>query len=424
MTINNLYSKYKFSLNENINLFVLCFIPIVALLGNAISDIYLVLVIVFSLYYNKKHFLSKLYCLEFISLFIFWVWIVICSLLSNNVLNSIAESIPWIRFPLYSCALIVLISYNINYINIFVNTSIVGTIIQAFFVFYEKLQNFEKVRLYGTFGKLKAGWYFICFSLISILYIFENRIISFKYYIKNSLYVFYIIVCIISVILTGEIFNNILFFSSLILYLIVNKKYSKINIYFVTGYVITLIIIFIIFKYNYILIERYIDGFANRLPWKTTSDYHDGWIGGLRVAFDNFYHGIGPKNYYSYCLFNLEEMKIGHFNVKECLWHPHNIFIQIFAETGIVGLFLFLIPIVIIMYKSILKYFDGSIIEIILCYVLFFPISTYSQAFGQHKNFFWWTAFSLLIYMINKEDKNIQNEDDIDSRERLFISHV
>jgi len=424
MTIKNFITEYTNSFKNNINLIVLSLLPIIALFGNTISDLYLVFVIIYSLYNNNKYFTSKLYSLEFITLFIFWIWIVICSILSNNVLNSISESIPWIRFPLYSYALMALFSLNTNFINIFVNISIFGTLIQSFYVFYEKLQNFDKVRLHGTFGKLKAGWYLICFSLISILYITENKCINIRRNKYNYFYVFYIVICIISVILTGEIFNNIIFFSSLILYFIINKKYSTLNVYIMTGYIITFCIIYIIFKYNYILMERYIDGFANRLPWKTTSDYHDGWIGGLRVAFDNFYHGIGPKNYFSYCKFNLEEMKIGYFNVKECLWHPHNIFIQIFAETGVVGLILFLIPIFIILYKSICKYLDGSIIEIILCYILFFPISTYSQAFGQHKNFFWWTSFAVLIYIINKNDKTIENEDDIDSKERIFISHV
>jgi len=37
--------------------------------------------------------------------------------------------------------------------------------------------------------------------------------------------------------------------------------------------------------------------------------------------------------------------------------------------------------------------------------VLFFPIQTYSQAFGQSKNFFFWTMIGFSLYLIRTQLK-------------------
>ena len=47
---------------------------------------------------------------------------------------------------------------------------------------------------------------------------------------------------------------------------------------------------------------------------------------------------------------HLEEYKI---TFESCTTHPHNIYVQIFAESGLIGVIILLIPLVALIYFSI-----------------------------------------------------------------------
>ena len=69
------------------------------------------------------------------------------------------------------------------------------------------------------------------------------------------------------------------------------------------------------------------------------------------MFLDNKVLGVGVKNFRNFC--NDEKYRISEVS---CSTHPHNTYIQILLETGIVG-FLFLLTILIYFCKYILKHF-------------------------------------------------------------------
>ncbi len=98
--------------------------------------------------------------------------------------------------------------------------------------------------------------------------------------------------------------------------------------------------------------ERSVFSIANKLNSFTASDY--GVV--FRAAFiawqDNFIFGSGFHTYQTFC------EQLGVLTVLGKSWglqcsHPHNLYLQIAAETGLVGLILFSISIVSIYYHAI-----------------------------------------------------------------------
>ena len=81
-----------------------------------------------------------------------------------------------------------------------------------------------------------------------------------------------------------------------------------------------------------------------------TKQHNTYYLTAYRMFLDNKFFGVGVKNYRNNC--NNEKYAAGKF---PCSTHPHNTYIQILAETGIIG-FLFLIFILFYFSKYILKH--------------------------------------------------------------------
>ena len=73
------------------------------------------------------------------------------------------------------------------------------------------------------------------------------------------------------------------------------------------------------------------------------------------MFLDHKISGIGPRMFRANC--HLDEYKI---TFESCTTHPHNIYVQIFAESGLIGVIILLIPLGALIYFSvkhfILKY--------------------------------------------------------------------
>jgi hypothetical protein len=68
--------------------------------------------------------------------------------------------------------------------------------------------------------------------------------------------------------------------------------------------------------------------------------------------------GIGPKNYRKECSnirYYDDTIPLSNNRPMSCTTHPHNILIQIMAETGTVGLIIYIIILILLIYKIILN---------------------------------------------------------------------
>jgi O-antigen ligase len=400
----------QMSIADNASLVCVALLPIASLAGNSAADLALVLNVVVFLVtsrgdikdYPRSWFLRLA--------FVFWGWILICSALSAFPSHSFQDSLPWIRFPLYAFALSHLLGKRDgSFLNYFIIFAMIGTLIEFTFMLREYIFfRGDNARLYGTFGKLIAGWYLDCFSLIAVLWSFEqlsNATMSIK---KRLLLGTFVIITVYAIGITGEIMSTVFFLGVLLLYFVIRKSYSAKHLVILCVGGISLIVTGLAISFiDPVLQERLIRSATTRLPWMATSDYNLPWKSGLTMAMENPLFGVGPKNFNPYCLSlknsgTLETL----LKVSECQWHPHNLFIQIMAEAGIVGILLFAVLVAYVLIKayrhSILVLWSNNT-PLVLAVVLFFPIQSYSHGFGQSKNFYFWTTLGYILYRIRRE---------------------
>ncbi len=95
----------------------------------------------------------------------------------------------------------------------------------------------------------------------------------------------------------------------------------------------------------------------------------------IKTAINMFIHnpivGIGPNNFRKLC----SEENYGIYEERGCSTHPHHIFSQILAETGIIGIFFYLITLIYIIVKLIKQLFSPNLnFNILLIYSFYFLI--------------------------------------------------
>ena len=99
---------------------------------------------------------------------------------------------------------------------------------------------------------------------------------------------------------------------------------------------------------------------------------------------------------------------------NRCSTHPHNYIIQLLAETGIIGLILYLLFIMSIFIKSvkIKKIFNEPqlIFLIPLFFSFIFPIKPGGSIFSSVSNFYLFYILGWIIYFINYNDIRIKNK--------------
>lgn len=399
MRLSTSFEKLRKNFADYSQIGIVSLLPIAALAGNAPADIAIVLTIVIFFATDKgsiKDYLNSRFAIFGL---LFWVWILFASAISTSPKYSFQDSLPWIRFPLYAFALSLLLNENKNKLfKIFLTASIIGSLIQigTLAIEYIFFRDPGYPRLYGTFSRPIAGWYITCFSLLTIFILFE-KIMHYPTSIKyRAVSAFYFIICSTGILLTGEIMMTLFYFGALSLFIALHALRNP-KILIVAAGSIALIALILVLDDQ--LSERIFRSLGRRIPWYPTSDYYSAWKMGLMTLIENPIIGVGPKNTNAYCL-NLKEVGTLEqiLDLKKCLWHPHNLYLQIGAETGMIGILLFTLIAGNLIWQSIkIRFNGGSAISLSMLAISFFPIQTFSQAFGQSKNFYLWTIIGVCL---------------------------
>ncbi len=365
--------------------------PLVALIGNAASDIWVCLIgIVFIIHsYTTRNWIWT-EAIWFRLTVVFWVWLVLVSIISQWPENALRQALPWIRFPIFAAAIVTWVGDNKQLYQRMAYALCAGVLIMGAFLLYERLSDPTLVRLYGTWTQHpKPGWYMLGIGLPAMLWALAQIKEKQTPIIGYALLILFIFGSTIS---TGEIYINISMIFCCLLFITMMRWWSwqTCLILAIGGSIAALIIMS-----NPDMLYRFTKQILIRLPWLPTSDYYDPWIGGLNTGVINHYFGIGADNYEIYCKQLLEQGQLYILNVKNCASHPHNLYIQTFSETGILGLLTFC-AVAVTLLREPLKQFNFykpcilSMAALAILIMVFWPISTYSQAFGQHKNMFTW----------------------------------
>ena len=386
---------------DNFFFYLLCFFPVFLVAGPFLADLALTLL---CFYFLIKVFLEKNWKLLnntfFLFFFLFYLYLLVNSLFNSGLFISIKSSLTYIRFGLFIMAINYILKYNERKISVIFYFYILTLIILIFDSIFQKyfgtniigIHQYDSVRVSSFFrDKLILGGFVI--KMIPIIYI-----LFFFLDLKKKKYLFLIpIIGIVPIILSAEKSAIALYILFLVFHIFAYKRriVFKILVFFIfVSLILTLLV------YNPNVKNRVFDqALSNSENGKYIFSrvHHSHFLTAFNMFVDKPFFGQGPNTFRVKC-----SEKLFQHDEFACSTHPHNYYVQLLGETGIVGfsfLFLFFIYILINLIKKIYSIIKKNSINYSVYYsfvglfLSFIPISSTGNFFNN------WTAsiYSLLI---------------------------
>ena len=425
---NQIMSKDNF-----INI-VLAFLPISFIAGNTIININ-ILLLIFSVFllYGKEVLQLKYFFLDKV-IFIFFTLILFTGAI-NDISFVIDEawmpkfyttmkSLAFLRFLILYLVIRFLVENNkINFKFFFLSCSIFSLFV-AFDIFIQlifgkDIFGYESVGRHfsGPFGnEYIAGGYLQRFSLFTFFLIPIFFHIRFKKTINFILPLLFLIF-FIAITISGNRMPLILFLFSVLLVVIFQEQTRK----YLFTFLVTFSILFgLIYNFNSnvrnnfknfydqvsqiskIVISK--DYRNNKAPpyFKEFATFYDTWL-------LNKYVGGGIKSFRYNCH---QRKNIDRKSKFICNMHPHNYYLEILTETGLVGMALILIILSIALYLSIYKkYFTNSSLKdnhiiipfIFLLIAEIFPLKSTGSFFTTGNSTYFFIIFAMVVALCRKK---------------------
>ena len=358
--------NYKITNSVFVNLILASIVPFL-IWGPFFPDLIVSVSSLFFLYYVFK---KKEYFYFFnIPLTIFFIFCIYCILLSlfiaDNILLSFESSLFYFRIGIFSCLIWYLVDKDKNIIIYFYYVLILcflALIIDGYIQFFtgQNLLGFEKAfngRISSFFGdELIMGSYLSrLFPLFFALFTFKQKN-KFEIYLVGLLFILIEILVFMSGERTSFLFLNL----SIIFIILLSKNYRKLKITIFSTSIICLIFLSL---YSPNLTNRMIKspietiGFFDGSKKLTifTLEHESLFKTAYNMFKDKPILGHGPKMFRIKC--KDEKYATG---ITPCMTHPHNFYIQLLAETGILGFLIlfsglfYVIYIALIQFKSII----------------------------------------------------------------------
>ena len=350
---------------ENI-IYTFCLIlPVFLIAGSFLTELSIVIISLSFLTLSLKKKLYFYYNNVFTKVFlIFFLILIICSFFSVDQLTSLKKTLVYFRYWLFSLAIWYISKSKKNFIrNLMYAFALCYfvLIIDGFYQYFMKV-NILGWPIVGTRVSSLFGDELILGSYLSrILPIFFATVIFSKDLKNNAIYyLFFLITFICIEVLTFLSGERIAFFYinlSAIFLIITMKNYKMFR---ALSLAISLILILIISNISPAVSDRMINKTINQLGLKNDSindgikafsnEHQNHFKSALKMFNEHKVTGIGPRMFRYNC--NREEYKI---SFESCSNHPHNNYIQVLSEMGIIG-FIFVIYVILIFSFQISKY--------------------------------------------------------------------
>jgi O-antigen ligase len=403
---------------NNLSIICACIVPLLVT-GPFLPDLIVSALSIWFLYYSLKYKIYKIYKNIYFYFFIaFCLVCILSSILSDNIWLSLRSSIFYVRFGIFALLISYIIDQNKNILNYFYYAFLVtfsSLVIDGYFQFFQGVNLFgfkigENYRVSSFFGKeLILG------SYLARLYplFFAIFVVRLNKHPFEVVYVSILFILIdILIFFAGERASFVLFNLSTIFVMIFisNYKWLRIKLFIVSLSVITILLI-----NNEQLYDRYVVSPKRSLGLDTpTSEkyfFSPGHDSLIRTAWKMFLDkpilGHGPK------LYRIKSYDPNYqTGISPHHPHPHNFYVQLLAETGIIGfsflagLFCYFVYITI---KHAAIYFlykkkwltDYQICLLSGLLITIWPLTTNGSIFGNYLMLF----YSLQIGFFKKDIK-------------------
>lgn len=406
MKLNSIFKRFfLLSFPE----WLLLLFPFFSVLGPAYLNLLLIVSSIYFIYFLVRFKPCSFLKLNWIYLYLIFFFYVICtSFFATNYIHALQNSFSQIRFLLFSLFIYLCISNTKNFDLIiktwlfFILFVAFDTLIQFYFGqdIFGKNAGVSNDRLSGPFGEeLIVGAFISMMSVPLLLYYYEKiNNFNFKSIIFSLIYIFLIFILALS----GERLSFLIFVSSTLIILILNSNFKKILIF--SFFLISLLII--IYTNNHYFKNR-VNDFNSIIKNFYESSYGRLYESSYLLFKKNYIFGVGLKNYRYDCDNQIDPRpdSIHQF----CSTHPHNFYLEILTETGVIGSLLLLSSIITLLfylYRKIvvLKKKHNSYLSllygnILIIFVYLFPIKTSGSFFTTWNGSFFWlnVGMALLI---------------------------
>ena len=349
-------------------------IPLFLITGPFLSDLSVSLISLLFLFYclKKKNFtyFNHKYFYFFL---ILWIYLIINSLINNFNIDSLKISVFYFRYGVFVLAISTYLIVEDRFIKYFfycIFFCFIALILDGFYQYFtgENILGWKNThRTSSFFGEDK-----ILGSYLSRLWPIFFGLSIFIFKRKDKQFFLFILIFILSealIFLSGD--RTAFFYINLsaIFVILFSQKLLKLRLLTLTSSILLLIIISFI---NPTAKERVVDQTLNQMNLSSeknlqqkqegiyifTREHTHHYLSAYRMFIDNIFLGVGIKNFRVFC--KDEQYKISDVS---CSSHPHNTYIQILSETGILGfIFLFIVFIYYCFYvlKHMILRFKGK----------------------------------------------------------------
>ena len=323
---------------------------------------------------------------------------IISAALSADPIYALGEAFVWVRFPIFAIASTYWFCreesiYKLMLISIGASLILMCGILTAEIMF-----DVEKSRLSWPYGDLVSGNFLTNWGFPLLVFAQATVTAQKKTGVLTGLFVFLIL---LFTFLTGKFSFHILFCGAILCSLTCKPvKFRVFLLLLISLLSFALLVYFFPYK-----IERWTSEFLNHLPTDHHSAYFRAMAPGILAFETSPIIGIGTGNYRNLC-----EFIIMGYTQLECHPHPHNFYIQILAETGLVGLFFGMAFISMVFLKCFCyRQSKDDRIFVVTAWVVplayFWPIASTADFFGQWNNIFMWTGLAIALGATNISSK-------------------
>ena len=417
---------------------LLALFPIAFVAGNMIINLNIIVIIFSCLFLFKKHiFQIKYYFLDILIL-IFFSLVLFAGFLNDysfylrginwrGNFSTIIVSILFLKYLILYISLRFLTEKNILNFKLFFISCLFVTLFVSIDIFYQlyngkDIFGYESIgfgrKLSGPFGdELIAGGFIQRFSVFSFF------LFPIFYYEKSQKYSKFLIPILFfifsfGIILSGNRMPLILFIFTIFLIFIFNKK--------IRGYLLSFIIIFsliffLAFKFNTKVRDNFLSfkvQIFNMIISLKEKNINQSNTPQYLKEFSTFYEtwkmhkyfGGGIKNFRYYCH---ERPNIDRKSKFICNMHPHNYYLEILTETGVIGFIIILSIFTTILYLSLYKkYFTNTILKnnnlivpfIFLFIAEIFPIKSTGSFFTTGNTTYLIILMAVIVGLVRREN--------------------
>ena len=438
-------------LNKNIFFFSILtsLIPFFLITGSFLPDFILSLLSLFFfiliLVEKKFYFFKEKLFYYFI---FFYSLCIVSAILSPHFKSIIISTILYIRFGVFILLVKFLIKNDQKFIEYSKNILLfcfvlllVDSTIQFFFgknIFFFEPPFSRITSFFGLKSILGSYIVRLCPLLIFLILVTEKK----KYTLLNLKEVILYLTIFLALI-SGEraafIYSIVIFFT----YLIISKVKIK---FFFLNIAIFLLLFFLVVSFDQVVKVRVIDQLLNQIsitskekiiyfPTKKEQEdktepekrislvkeknivpikYYLLYKSSINIFLDNIFFGSGPKTFRieclkdkyfftdSYIINNVLSKEKGLSNIDSCSTSPHNIYLQLLSETGLISFFFIFIIFLITIYNIFFGKIKYEKKILLIAFLIFLnPIIPIGNIFGNYINVIFYFSISYLTYYEN-----------------------